>query len=394
MDEIRFVNLHRVNPETALSVMDTKPGAPLDQAVLDADMRRLYGTGDFEHVNYRILDESGKRVLAVDAVEKSWGPDYLRFGLGLSNDFKGDAFYELLASYRQTWLNSLGAEWRTDLRLGQTTSLVSEFYQPLDAQQRFFVAPRVEFERNTVDLFDGNQRIASYNLRYARAAIDLGAQFTRSGELRVGLLGGTLDPTLNTGPPDLAPASGHVTQGAFTSRLVFDRLDSANFPRDGEALNAHLFASSSALGATNAYNRWDADGVAVWSFGDNTLNVGVSAGGKLGGEPLPRYDLFEWGGFLEQSGFPTGALITDRFTFGRLVYYRRLVRQKLLEGVYAGFSLEIGNYGPPLVPGSPSGTLKSGSLFLGADTPIGPLYFGYGRANTHDSSWYLYLGRP
>jgi NTE family protein len=97
---------------------------------------------------------------------------------------------------------------------------------------------------------------------------------------------------------------------------------------------------------------------------------------------------------LQQSGYPTGAIITDRVTFGRLVYYNKLVRQKLLEGVYAGFSLELGKYGPPLVPGSFTGTLKSGSVFLGADTPIGPLYLGYGRAVDGNSSWYLFLGRP
>jgi NTE family protein len=394
VDEIRFLNLQRVNPQSARAVMQTKPGAPIDPNVLDDDMRRLYGTGDFEHVNYRIIEEPGKRVLAVDAVEKSWGPNYLRFGLGLSNDFKGDAFYNLLASYRQTWLNSLGAEWRTDLQLGETSNLTSEFYQPLDPHQSFFVAPRVEFQRSTVELFQGNQRIASYNLRYARAAVDLGSQFTRFGELRVGVLGGTLDATLNTGPQDLAPPAGRIRQGAFTGRLIFDQLDSANFPRDGAAGTAHVFASSSALGAADAYNKWDADGVGAWSFGDNTLSIGFKAGGKLGNEPLPRYDLFQWGGFLQQSGFPTGALITDRFAFGRLVFYNKLVRQKLLEGVYVGFSLEVGHYGPPLVPGSYSGTLKSGSLFLGADTLIGPLYFGYGHATDHNSSWYLFLGRP
>ena len=53
-------------------------------------MRRLYGTGDFEHINYRIIEEPGRRILSVDAVEKSWGPNYLRLGLGLSSDFSGD----------------------------------------------------------------------------------------------------------------------------------------------------------------------------------------------------------------------------------------------------------------------------------------------------------------
>jgi NTE family protein len=59
----------------------------------------------------------------VDAVEKSWGPDSMRFGLGLSNDFSGDALYNLLVSYRKRWINPLGAEWRTDLQLGNNNSV-------------------------------------------------------------------------------------------------------------------------------------------------------------------------------------------------------------------------------------------------------------------------------
>jgi NTE family protein len=333
-------------------------------------------------------------VLAIDAVEKSWGPNYLRFGLGFSSDLKGENFFNLLTTYRQTWLNSLGAEWRNDLQFGQTISLTSEFYQPLDPRQYFFVAPRIELQRRVIDLFQGNQRLASYDVRYARAGVDVGAQATRYGELRLGLLTGRLDASLNTGPPELAPPAGHVKQGAFTSRILFDQLDSAIFPRSGAAGSVNLFASTSALGADDSYTKGDADGTAVWSFGVHTFNVGLKMGGKLGNDPLPRYDLFQWGGFLQQSGYPTGALITDRFAFGRLVYYNKFMQQKLLEGVYAGFSLEAGRYGTPLVPGSPSGVLKSASVFLGADTPVGPLYFGYGHAADGNSSLYLFLGRP
>ena len=394
VDEIRFLNLHRVNAETAQAVMDTKPGQSLDPQVLDADLRRLYGTGDFEHVNYRIIEEPGKRVLAVDAVEKSWGPNYLRFGLGFSSDFKGDNFFNLLTSYRRTWINSLGAEWRNDLQVGQTASFASEFYQPLDAQQYFFVAPRVELQRRVVDLFQGDRRFATYDVRYARAGFDVGGQLTRYGELRLGVLAGTLEASLNTGPAELAPPAGRIEQGAFTGRLIFDQLDSAIFPRSGAAASAHVFASSASLGADDPYTKWDADGVAAWSFGDHTFNFGVKAGGKLGNDALPRYDLFQWGGFLQQSGYSTGALVTDHFTFARLLYYNKFIRQRLLEGVYAGFSLEAGKYGTPLVPGSPTGFLKSASVFLGADTPVGPLYFGYGRAADHNSSFYLFLGRP
>ncbi|HSO45030.1 MAG TPA: esterase, partial [Rhodoferax sp.] len=66
----------------------------------------------------------------------------------------------------------------------------------------------------------------------------------------------------------------------------------------------------------------------------------------------------------------------------------------LLEGAYGGVSLELGKVGSPLVQGSPEGWLKSGSLFIGADTPVGPAYLGYGRAMDGNQSFYFFLGKP
>ncbi|MBK7121045.1 MAG: hypothetical protein IPH64_20035 [Comamonadaceae bacterium] len=121
-------------------------GKPIDQAVLDNDMRRIYGTGDFEHVNYTLIDEPGRRVLAVEAVEKTWGPDYARFGMGLSSDFTGQSsFFTLAASYRKTWLNALGASWRNMVQFGFNNMVASEFYQPLNAEGDYFVAPNISY---------------------------------------------------------------------------------------------------------------------------------------------------------------------------------------------------------------------------------------------------------
>ena len=136
VDEIRFDNLKRVNPESVQALMETVVNQPIEQEVLDKDLRRIYGTGDFEHVNYSLIDEPGKRVLAVEAIEKTWGPDYLRFGLGLSSDFSSQSsYFNLAASYRKTWINSLGASWRTGVQFGYNNALVSEFYQPLERRR-------------------------------------------------------------------------------------------------------------------------------------------------------------------------------------------------------------------------------------------------------------------
>jgi NTE family protein len=38
--------------------------------------------------------------------------------------------------------------------------------------------------------------------------------------------------------------------------------------------------------------------------------------------------------------------------------------------------------------------MLSASAFVATDTPVGPLYFGYGKAKNGEGSFYLYLGIP
>ncbi|HVO87756.1 MAG TPA: patatin-like phospholipase family protein [Casimicrobiaceae bacterium] len=394
VDEIRFNKMAHVNPDAMQALVQTQPGQPIDQRKLDRDMLRLFGTGDFEHVNYRLLEEAGRRVLNIDAVEKSWGPNYLRFGLGLGSDLQGDAFFNIAASYRRTWINSLGGEWRSDVQMGRTTRLYTELYQPLNVQGHWFVAPSAELERSSVDLFQGSQRIARYKVRNANGELDLGANLGPYGEVRLGYLGGAVNASLDTGPDELAPPNDRISQGALVLRGVVDQLDNANFPRSGYAGTAHVFASRGSLGATDDYTKWDADFIGAYSIDRHTFHVALKGGGAIGSGDLPRYDLFQWGGFLQQSGYPLGALLGERLAFGRFVYTYKLLDRTFLDGVYAGVSLEAGHMGRPLVSGSPTGVLKSSAVFLGFDTLIGPLYIGYGRAADGNQSGYLYLGRP
>lgn len=75
------------------------------------------------------------------------------------------------------------------------------------------------------------------------------------------------------------------------------------------------------------------------------------------------------------------------------MYYHRILPGSLLDGVYGGLSYEVGQVGAPVVPGSPEGVLQSGCIFIAADSPIGPVYIGYGRSADQNSSVYFYLGR-
>lgn len=391
VDEIRFEPLKTVNPEASKGVMVTRVGQPLVQAEIDADMRRLYGTGDFEHVNYRILEEADKRVLSIEAVEKAWGPNYLRIGMGLSSDFSGPAMFSVLASHRMTWVNRLGAELRTDAQLGNDNRLRMEFYQPLSVGSGFFAAPRLSIARDAVNLYSQGERIAIYNVRSKAVGFDLGFQRAQHGEIRLGIEGGEVTPQLDTGSIAI-PSDVNYRQAAVTLGLLFDRLDSVDFPRQGWSAWGQVYDSRPALGADVPYTKWQAAGSFVQSFGENTFRLNARAGGNIGSNPLPAHDQFQWGGFLRQSGYATGQLVGGTLEFASLQAYRRIVRGGLFQGAYGGVSLETGRVGDPLIPGNPTGRLNSIGVFVGMDTLIGPVYLGYGRAADQTQSVYFYLG--
>lgn len=397
VDEIRVDGLQRVNEEVVVQSMATRVGEPLDVDTLDLDMRRIYGRGDFEHVSYRLIDRPDRRILAVEAVEKEWGPTYVRFGLSLYSDFRGDNGFNLLASMRRTWLNKLGGEWRADLQLGSNAVIFTEFYQPLVPNQFLFVAPYIDVWSQNADIYggaDGNVLAARYDVRVATAGIDLGSQFTKYGELRVGLITGKADAEMQIGSPLLSQYDIKRDVGAVRTRLYMDQLDNVAFPRSGYMLDGRVLSQLTQMGASDSYNRWDLSFLGASTFGAHTFQFALQGGGALGGNPLPLYDYLSFGGFMRMTGYRLGQLRNDSMTYGRLSYMNQLVKMALLEGVYLGASLEAARLGSALVPNGIQGSVASASLFLAADTPLGPAYLAYGRTWDGNQNVYFFLGKP
>ena len=61
--------------------------------------------------------------------------------------------------------------------------------------------------------------------------------------------------------------------------------------------------------------------------------------------------------------------------------------------VYIGASLEAGNVWGDRSDIRLDDVLFAGSIFLGLDTPLGPVYIAYGHAEGGNDSAYLFLGQ-
>ena len=188
---------------------------------------------------------------------------------------------------------------------------------------------------------------ARYRVSAFTYGLDIGSQFTKYGELRVGVLAGQAEADLQVGSPILAQYAIKRDIGGVRARLYLDQLDSTSFPRDGYAVDAQILASTTRLGASDSYNRWTMTVTGAKSFGAHTFQLALAGGGAVGGPELPKYDYLTYGGFMRMTGYREGQLRNDSMSYGRLVYMNQLFKMPLLEGVYGGATLEAAHLGQP-----------------------------------------------
>jgi NTE family protein len=308
-----------------------------------------------------------------------------------SNNFEGDATTRFGLIYTRTQINELAGEWRVGFQLGDEPAVVTELHQPLDSSLRYFVSGKVGYRTRNVSLFDTTgDELARYYLRVVSAELGLGREFGAWGEGRMGYQRESGAAEINIGEP--AP-DVDIDMGRLFVRLTGDKLDNPYFPRSGQFGIVEYAVSREQYGSSSNYDQWLIRYTGAISKGANTF-IGALAGSSTEDNKAPLEGLFELGGFLRLSGLQEDQLSGQHAGLISLIYMRRLTETRLIPlfNSYAGFSLETGNVWQQSNEISFDNTITAGSLFVGFDTPIGPVYLGYGRTETDKQSVYIYLG--
>ena len=94
------------------------------------------------------------------------------------------------------------------------------------------------------------------------------------------------------------------------------------------------------------------------------------------------------------SGFSERSLLGNQAALARAVLYRRTGDTSRLFSLplYVGGSVEAGNVWQRRSQLGSGSAVVAGSLFGGLDTPLGPIFLGFGRNNSGIDSWYLSFG--
>ena len=208
-------------------------GEPFDAQELQRRANRQYGLNRYEAVDYQLVGEGEQRGLEIDLRAKSWGPSFLRLGLGIESDYDEGSRANAAGEILMTGLNRLDGEWLTELQLGDDPRFFTEWFQPLSLTNDVFLAPSLRHEIQSYDLVQDDSTIARYRVRESVAAIAIGAEISDWGEVRLGLRRGDGAARVRIGDPALVDEEFDIGGAVF--EIGYDSLDSAYFPARGQS---------------------------------------------------------------------------------------------------------------------------------------------------------------
>lgn len=377
-----------INPQALIAQTGLKPGQVLTQEQIRQASGKLYGRGDIDNIETVISDEDGKRNVLIKPFESNSSRNRLRVGLELTSDFADENRFGLSVMHIASSLNSYGAELRSYARIGSQRQTGTQFWQPLASGSPWYIAPSLEYNGSSLDLYEDGRKKLRVGVRGTQASLTFGRQLDNWGTIEIGA-------SRSFGKVDfLLPANTEQDSLRYYSTTQFfrfrlDTLDSLANPSRGYLVSSSWEHSPAQNPGQRSLAQSQIDALSAFQLGDWAGHLyGEWSRSERGNAPNPL------GGFLRLSGTANNSLEGNATAFGRIVMARKIGALPTTIGgaIRTGFSLELGDtYGDGKA--LRLGSLKqAASAFVSVDTRFGPLFFGAGATRGNGSSLYLFLG--
>jgi len=392
IDYVRVENESRLSDETITRRIGIRAGDRLDVEKIERSIGKIYDQDNFESVRYRLEQRDGKNGVVITAQEKSWGTSAIQLGLELGSVSSDASLFNLGGAYTMMPVNDLNAEWRTFFRIGEEGLLFTELYQPLDPQEEWFVNVGGGYIQQKIKLFEDSavdEPTGEYDIDKFGVAVAAGKNLGDWGRLSARYRRFTGEVEAITGDPGLD--GEEFETGDLTLKLSIDTLDHVTFSTLGWRGGAYWRMSRDALGADTDFDQAGLSVFRAGSFGRHRFNGLLQFDTTLD-DDAPVQDLFRLGGFGRLSGYNQNQLSGQHAALLRAGYFYDL--QTSLIDTYVGGTLEAGNVWQSRDDMEFDDLIFAGSVFVGADTPLGPLSLSYGHAEGGHSAVYFSLGKP
>jgi NTE family protein len=365
-----------------------KIGEVLDIEQLESDLSYIYGLDYSGSVVYSLEQRDGKTGLIIYVRDRKWAHSYLQFGLDIESAFEVMSITNFSASYNKNNLNDLAGEFRAVGTIGSEPKLTAELYQPVNIKLDTFVSLKTGFKTEVFPTLIGDHIESMQRISRNFVTLSAGQLFLQNTNISLGL---SYNDGHITSIAGLKAKKPDFIESYYFVKLFHDSLDNLSFPNRGFFSSLTYAANKEELGADLDFEQVSLDISGAATFERYTVFARAIA--EVSNEDnIPLNALFINGGLFELSGTVRNELLSPYFGLIEAAFYRRLGDITFLP-IYTGFSLEAGNAWDNKSDIHTDNLRYAGSVFIGADTFMGPLYFAIGATDRGERAVYLNIGK-
>jgi len=327
---VAFLKVDATHTQTTAYVqqsLEKDVGKPLSPEKLESQIGQVYGRGNYQQIDYHIVEDNTGRGLLISPTDKPWGPIYGKFGFQLDDDFSGTSEYLISTEITATNLNSLGGEWKNILWFGRIGGIRSEFYQPTGVNASSYIMPFavVRNEDWPVYTSNGDKQLAEYRIHRRDLGLEAGWSPISYWRVFTSLTRGYDDGSLRIGSPTDFPDE-RSQFAAIRVGADWDSFNDTQFPTRGSHVEFDYDMYRPFLGGNvnGDVARFTADWVPDWGMSDSRYHLLL---GLHASSAIQNTNFFETqdflGGFLNLSGFSERSLFGNQSLLTRAIIYRR-----------------------------------------------------------------------
>jgi NTE family protein len=372
---------------------------PVEPDAMGKEILEITGSDLFEYLTYEVHETPTPTSLQIGVRQKTYGPPFLMVGLDLNNIDSTNFAVNFSARVLHYGLIGVGSETRLDVVLGTNQRLAAEVVKPI-ASSPIFVAPRVYFNRVGRNLFLDDVFVAEYRERRLGAGLDIGTDFGRDAELRLGYDIADYTGRRRVGSPDLPSIDGNEEYASLsfgldtqTSPIVPTRglwvrstlRQYFSAPTSSGALDGSLLDSPQSFTSGEVRTSWFRR---VRGRGDRIFVIG-EAGSSFGDHPLVND--FSLGGPLRLGSFNNGQLRGDNYLLFGGGYLRGVGRMPDVLGgsIFLGAWVEGGSAFNDWDNQDWKSDITGGAIL---ETLLGPVFLGGSVGFQGGGRFYISLG--
>ena len=388
--DIQFVRLNnrsRFSDAVIFARLHVDLGKPLDETRLETDIQQIYALGFLDRATYEVVKEDGQYGLLVTVKQDERGTSFVETGVDFTGVSDSSAIDVRLA-FLKTNIDDRGSEFRAMVQLGQNQGILTELYKPLGDELKWIVVPKLFAERQNLTEFNPQgDKLGQIDIEKWGGSFQMGREFWRHAALFAGIRRYAGSTQVRVGDPT-------VPKGAFDGGEWFldgswDRIDNRYFPSRGTYADFEYLWSRTALGADSEFEQFRGSMFTAKTWGLHTFLLGGRLGLTREGD-APIQNIYLAGGIFRLSGFEPNELSGQNFGMALLGYRYKLFATGWLPP-YVGMTLEYGNTVEQVDDILDEG-LVNASAYMGFNSPVGPLYVGYGFAQGGHRAYFLRIG--